>query len=171
MNALIQAMFMTPELRSRIFNLDPVELGLNLVVFIVCNSIEYLNKTTSSQVAEHEKEKEESTNKGLFEVDEAILKSLVEMGITENHATKALIGTKNGSLDQVFQYIDAHEQDAAFNAEIDPQAAEAAAKKKKRKPRYIPLELQKLFSQLKLVDRQAVSTHGQFIPATLRFVC
>jgi uncharacterized UBP type Zn finger protein len=112
------------------------------------------------KVAEHEKEKEDSIIKGLFEVDETILKTLIDMGITENHATKALIGTKNGSLDQVFQFIDAHENDVTFNAEVDMQAAEAAAKKKKRKPRYIPLELQKLFSQLKLVDRQAVSTHG-----------
>eukprot|EP01034_Spumella_vulgaris_P022855 gene22855-29029_t len=88
------------------------------------------------------------------------MKGLMDMGVSENHAMKALTGTKNGSMEECFQYIDAHENDVAFNTEIDPQTAESAAKKKKRKPRYIPLELQRLFSQLKLIDRQAVSTNA-----------
>lgn len=119
-----------------------------------------VDKNDFSKVSEHEKEKEECAIKGVFEVDEATLKMLLDMGVSENHATKALIGTKNGNVELAFQYIDAHQNDPAFNAEADPRAVEAAAKKKKKKPRYIPLELQRLFTQLKLVDRLAVSTHG-----------
>lgn len=78
------------------------------------------------------------------------------MGIPEHHARRALIATKNGSLDEVFGYIEAHENDPEF----DKPPEEDIKKNKKKKPRHIPLELQRLFTFLKLVNQEAVSTHG-----------
>ena len=80
------------------------------------------------------------------------------MGVPEDHARKALTATKNGGLDQVFDYIEKNENTKEFNTSLPPTGD--ATKKKKRKVRYIPLELQHLFAQLKMADRQAVSTQG-----------
>lgn len=99
---------------------------------------------------------------GVIEVNEQSLAQLVEMGIPEHQARRALVGTKNGNLDSVFAYIDAHESDPEFNKPPEPEPEENGKRKKKR-PRLIPLELQRLFTQLKMVDQHAVSTHGMLI--------
>eukprot|EP01038_Epipyxis_sp_PR26KG_P009755 gene9755-13124_t len=134
LNALIQTMYMTPELRKGLFDINPIDLGINLV-------------------EDHQKEIEESTKHGIVEPDEKLLETLLSMGILENHAKKALIATKNAALDVVFDYIDRHENDPEFN-----QPIVIVDRKKKRKPRYIPLELQRLFAQLSMIDRLAIST-------------
>lgn len=75
------------------------------------------------------------------------------MGFAEHKVRKALIATNNGELEQVFQYIDEHDNDPEFNQAI-------SVVKKKKKPKYIPLELQNLFSQLYLLNKLTVSTQG-----------
>lgn len=84
------------------------------------------------------------------------------MGVFESHGRRALIATKNGSMDQIFDFLLKNANTPEFQAAILPTEQEnaAAAKRKKRKPRHIPLELQYLFSLLKMADRQAVSTQG-----------
>lgn len=83
------------------------------------------------------------------------------MGIPEHHAVRALLGTKNGSLDEVFNYIEAHENDPEFNKPLSDPNDTNDNKKKRKKPRFIPIELQRLFSQLQRSDRLAVSTDGK----------
>ena len=82
------------------------------------------------------------------------------MGIPDHHAHRALVGTKNGSLDEVFNYIEANENNPEFNQPLQDPNDTADGKKKRKKPRFIPIELQRLFSQLQLSDRLAVSTDG-----------
>lgn len=36
LNSLIQALYMTPELRTGIFDIDPIDLGVELVLPVVC---------------------------------------------------------------------------------------------------------------------------------------
>lgn len=115
----------------------------------------------SVQVSNYEQDAAEEVKKGVIEPDESLLSTLTSMGIPEHHAVRALQGTKNGSLDEVFNYIEAHENDPEFNKPlVDPNDANEG-KKKRKKPRFIPIELQRLFSQLQLSDRLAVSTDGK----------
>jgi hypothetical protein len=80
------------------------------------------------------------------------------MGVSEHHAKRALVATKNASVDEVFSYIDEHESDPEFNKPLE-EAADSSVRKKK-KPRQIPLEIQRLFTQLQMVDQSAVTTEG-----------
>jgi len=114
-----------------------------------------------SQISNYEQEVAEEAKKGVVEVDESSLSMLLAMGIPEHHATRALLATKNASLDEVFTYIEAHENDPEFNKPLVDPADASKAEKKKKKPRFIPIELQRLFSQLQLSDRLAVSTDGE----------
>jgi uncharacterized UBP type Zn finger protein len=113
------------------------------------------------KIQDFEAEKEKNTKQGIVDIDETVLNTLLSMGIAENHARKALEKTSNGTIDQIFEYIEKHENDVEFNKPL-PSVSNDINKKKKKKPRYIPLELQKLFSQLQLIDTQAVSTQGLF---------
>jgi hypothetical protein len=104
-------------------------------------------------------------------INEEKLNSLIEMGIDQNLARKALVATKNGEYDEIFEFI---EKNASIVIESnDTQAIvtdSARSKPKKRKPRHIPLELQFLFTQLQLADKQAVSTTGPFSFSYLSFL-
>ena len=75
------------------------------------------------------------------------------MGVDEHKARKAIIATNNGTYDEVFQYIEQHNDDPEFNQVV-------TIHKKKKKPRYIPLELQNLFTQLFSINKYSVSTQG-----------
>lgn len=157
-------MYMTPELRDGIFSIDPMELGADLVYrlsvrvsYVPCIFTIFRHST---QIEEANRQATEESKIGIVEVNEQTLSQLVDMGIPEHHARKALMGTKNGSLDAVFSYIEAHESDPEFNM-VPELEAEDGGKKKRKKPRQIPLEIQRLFTQLKLIDQNAVSTHGR----------
>lgn len=98
------------------------------------------------------------------QVDEGLLSSLMDMGFEENGARRSLLATK-GVLDAALNYYLEHSEDAGF---LDPPSkakssekastASAQAAKKKKKPRLIPLELQRLFTQLEHLDIDAQST-------------
>ena len=91
-----------------------------------------------------------------------MLQSLISMGVNEISARNALVATKNGAYDLIFDFIEKNENNRDFNLSQQTKQVDTGTSilKKKRKPRYIPLELQYLFTQLKLVDRLAVSTSG-----------
>jgi len=76
---------------------------------------------------------------------------MVEIKMEENGCRKSLSATKN-SLDEAMDYYWQHEGDVNFH---EPTIAD---KKKKKKPRVIPLELQKLFTNMQILDQQALST-------------
>jgi hypothetical protein len=81
------------------------------------------------------------------------------MGFDVKGSWKSLVATKNSDFDQACQYYLDHQNDSKFLEEI-PMVKE---KKKVKKPRHIPLELQRLFTQLQLLDQKAISTEGLFI--------
>eukprot|EP01035_Chromulina_nebulosa_P021140 gene21140-27392_t len=131
LNSLLQSMYMTPELREGIFSLDPDELGVNIKI--------------------------ELANDNTIEPDETLLNQLVSMGVSENKAKKSLVATNNTGLLQAMDYIDKNLQ--SDEVDISEIYIEPIDKKKKVKPRLIPLELQSLFTKMRLADVETISTH------------
>lgn len=150
-------MYMTPELRNGLFQIDPDELGVTQEVSYLKSCALMQNNFSYIYHKETTLEKK-IIDSDTVEIDESLLESLLSMGVLEIHARKALLATKNGGFDQVFDYIEKNEHSQEFNASSS-QVGDTT-KKKKRKVRHIPLELQYLFAQLKMADRQAVSTQG-----------
>jgi Ubiquitin carboxyl-terminal hydrolase len=151
LNSLIQAMYMTPELRFGLFNVDPKELG-------VYSLDEYLE------------EKSNAVTLGIVEADDSQLEQLKEFGIEEEIARRALIIVKNAGIMEAMDYIEQHENE--LRAQISKSLAEDS-KKKKKKPRLIPLELQRLFTQMQLLNRRSLSTQGtelQHVPRTVQYI-
>lgn len=139
LNSLLQTMFMTPELRLGIFNLDPDDLGLQ-------------------QVEEYEQSKLQDAKNGVVVVDEALLNQISPI-FAEPLVRKALIATKNADANQVIEYIYSHQTDMEAEILAESQSAiQHDVKRKKKKPRLIPLELQRLFSQLQSIDQSTIST-------------
>jgi hypothetical protein len=130
LNSLIQVMYMTPELREGLYRVDPMELGLGLV-------------------AEHEQDKANLEKTGTVEPDDNLLEALLAMGVEEVAARYALIKTKNKGIEDAFECI-------AELGDKPPPVQESP--KKKKKPRYVPLELQRLFSELQLLNKATIST-------------
>lgn len=81
----------------------------------------------------------------------------MSFGVPENRAKRALVATKNSGMDDVFAYMEQHENDPDIDKPL-PETVQS--KKKKKKPRLIPLELQNLFTKLKFIDCKAISTEG-----------
>lgn len=129
LNALIQTLYMTPELRAGLFAVDPAELGVHLI-------------------EAWETEQACKASKGEVEADDNLLATLVSLGVEEAKARSALIQTKNAGLDQALEHMD----------RSDKVEEAAPAKRGAPKPRFIPLELQRLFSELQLADAASVST-------------
>jgi uncharacterized UBP type Zn finger protein len=140
LNSLLQAMFFTPELRFGLFKIDPVELGVLLL-------------------DEYEREKTENANKGIVEPSESMVEQLKNFGIEEAIARRALVATKNAGVEVAFSYIDEHPEEMKQVKE-QQLAGSSELKKKKRKPRLIPLELQRLFVQMQLLNKKSLSTQG-----------
>lgn len=90
------------------------------------------------------------------ETNEILLNDLLEMGLNEIGSRKSLSATKNVGVTQAVEYYWQHESDPDFNA---PSKLEEG-KKKKKKPRFIPIELQKLFTNLQLLNEKSISTEG-----------
>lgn len=74
------------------------------------------------------------------------------MGVEEVAARYALIKTKNKGIEDAFECI-------AELGDKPPPVQESP--KKKKKPRYVPLELQRLFSELQLLNKATISTQGR----------
>ncbi len=140
LNSLLQVMYMTPELRQGLLSVDPTaELGQTLV---------------------HEQEKNETQKQsGVIKPDESMLEALMAMGVEEVMAKVALIGIQNAGIAEAFEFIDTAGE--GLQQQINKYQEEQKHKKKIKKPRYIPLELQRLFSELLLIDQHSVSTQGK----------
>jgi hypothetical protein len=106
-----------------------------------------------AQIEQFEKEKAEKKNKGDVEPDENMLEMLVAMGIERLTAVAVLQATKNAGVDEAFEYINKRGNNI-------PKTGPEKSKKSTSKPRFVPLELQRLFSELQLIDAVAVSTQG-----------
>ncbi|RYH28758.1 hypothetical protein EON65_11025 [archaeon] len=87
-----------------------------------------------------------------------MLSMLVGMDVDKEIASLALIRTNNAGIDQAFEYLVEH----GDSLEEEVRKKTGKANNKVQKPRYIPLELQKLFSELYALNIQAVSTKGKY---------
>jgi len=149
LNSLLQTMYMTPELRHGLFDIDPDELGLssvNMHNFVFCFMIYFVfSKIETSEPAKPE-------------VSEATFATLAEM-FSEEIARKICLLSKMTEVPDIVEFYMVHKDE--IDAEIQAESMHLDVKKKKKKPRLIPLELQRLFSQLKDIDVWSISTEGK----------
>jgi len=158
LNSLLQAMFFTPELRFGLFRLDPEnDLGADVM--------------DEEEQAKKEEKKEPAAGGASDEADENMVTLMADMGIDAAEARVALTAVKNQGVSQAMEYLFTNEAHVKQAAEVAKALAKAQAqakapapggevKKKKRKARTIPLELQRLFVQMQLLDRKSLSTQG-----------
>jgi hypothetical protein len=96
------------------------------------------------------------------EPDERSIDQLTAMGFTYEGAYRSLEACPD--IESALEYAFTHSEDPEFNDPLPHQLVAAAAseaasgKKKKRKPRLIPLELQRLFAKMQCLDCTSIST-------------
>jgi Ni,Fe-hydrogenase III component G len=132
---------MTPELRNGLYSIDPLELG-------------------ASEIEECIKPSDVDDKCSEIVVDENILKEMMTvLGFNEIGSRKSLIATKNEGFNQAMEYYLQYVNDPLFNVTVNTDTSEET-KKKKKKPRVIPIELQRLFTNLQFLDQKSISTQG-----------
>ena len=136
LNSLIQALYMTPELRNGLFAINP------------------LKQLNAQYLDEFEDEISSKAKSGEVTAEEDSLARMIDMGMDEHGSRKSLVATNNRGIEDAVEYYTSHENDPGFKV---PPAGEKD-KKKKRKPRVIPLELQRLFTNMQVLQKQALST-------------
>lgn len=148
LNSLLQAMYFTPELRFGLYKLDP-------------------QMVLGSDAIDEDEEKKEDATKGVAEADEGMVASMTTMGVDVAQARVALVAVKSAGVEQAMEYLFSHESDVQFveavkqmQAQMQAQA-QAQKKPKQRKTRTIPLELQRLFAQMQLLNKKSLSTQGE----------
>ena len=175
LNALLQCLYLTPELREGLFSIDPSDLGVQ-----------------EEREGEGQREGEGSSGSTTIrnqppppppqeklddpheEPDEGVVAQLLAMGFLHPCAHRCVLATQPTSsganhFSAALEYALEHSEDPGINdplplppthdTETEPETAMKSKKKKRKKPRLIPLELQRLFSQLQGLNRSAVSTH------------
>jgi hypothetical protein len=100
-----------------------------------------------------------------------MLENLIAMGVDELKAKYCLIQIKNKGIAEVLDYMDRLSDKVDIQSEMTKyqNSLNAVTTKKKKKPKYIPLELQRLFSELQLINRETVSTEGSPFLAVFPF--
>lgn len=175
LNALIQAMYMTPELRHGLYALDPRDLGLQ-------QRDKQLKKEMKR--ANERRMEEQKQDRG---EDQAIVNSLMTMGFSRDTAITAALQTSNKGIEPALEWCLTNAGEMESNAEQPPPSHDVTAtlaaedelrdgveqlegaspatqekdkskKPKGGKPTLIPLELQWLFARLQLLDARAIST-------------
>lgn len=173
LNSLIQALYMTPELRRGLYTLDP-RLELN---------VQSVEEEEREKAAEKERQQQqaaalggEDPTGGQF-IDDDLLQKLTGMSLEVHGVRRALLAVKNASFEKAMEYYLTHSEDAGFldpppksAAEQEREAAAAAValaqkqaklkQPKKTKPRLIPLELQRLFAQMQHLQQRAITTEA-----------
>jgi hypothetical protein len=150
---------MTPELRSGIFDVDPLLLGADQLEEIESEEESKLSNGTASTSGN-------ATSATLLDVepDEAHLQTLISMGYGDSLCRAALINTKNKGIMEAFEWIEVNMnsfvEPVPPSAQVDKHQDKLSEKQtgRKKKPRLIPLELQRLFVQLQELNQRSVST-------------
>ena len=156
LNSLIQALYMTPELRRGLYTLDP-QKDLHLQ-----SAEEEDREKAAAREAERSIKAAAKDDPNLPPVNEVFLAQLTDMGCDPHGSRRALVA-KSASFEEALDYYGQHDEDAGFKDPFPaaaPPAAAAKKLKKTEKPRQIPLELQRLFTQLQLLDQRAISTEA-----------
>ncbi len=79
---------------------------------------------------------------------------LLGMGFEEKRVRCAAVRANN-DMEKAFEIID-----TISEKEVQKFTAQCSTNLNRKKPRYIPLELQRLFTELQCVDQSSVSTEG-----------
>lgn len=94
------------------------------------------------------------------EPDERNIEQMTALGFSYEASYRSLEACPD--ITSALDYAFAHAEDDDFNDPLPHQLAGAAepanSKKKKRKPRQIPLELQRLFAKMQCLDCASIST-------------
>lgn len=85
-----------------------------------------------------------------------MIQTVMDMGFTREGAYRSVEACGNAGIEQVLDYAFQHSGDSDFNNPL-PHLQEDN-KKKKKKPRLIPLELQHLFTKMQCLDCTSIST-------------
>eukprot|EP00752_Nemacystus_decipiens_P001274 g1270.t1 len=174
LNALLQAIYMTPELRHGLYAVDPKDLGGDKYEA----EREQDRENEKARLAKERARLKKHEKEGKIQPNPEIVKQLLGM-FSENGARRAALKTNNKSFDAALEWALAHSEDKDFEdplpgyddddgAGASGAAAEGAGaedgsgasgkKKKGRSAKMIPLELQRLFARLQLLDSRTVST-------------
>lgn len=108
----------------------------------------------SCKVEEDQKHQNMSANLGVIEPDEQIVDMLLGMGFDEKKVRCAVVRAKN-DMEKAFEIID-----TISEKEVQKFNVQHNAVGNRKRPRYIPLELQRLFTELQCIDQSSVSTQG-----------
>ena len=151
--------------------IDPLSLGAEKVEEYINRSNADTNSyssssssTSSSSCSSSSSSSSEgnNNNSGEFEVNEDLLAQLASMGVNDFIAKKALKSTKNAAIEEVFEYIMTNETTLEKEAKEEVERVRNTTKdvkiKKSSKPRLIPLELQKLFTNMQSLNLKALTT-------------
>jgi hypothetical protein len=180
-------LYMTPELRRGLYAVDPQELGLDALLAQEAEEKEAEARAAAAAEAAQRRLAAEAAARGapapgLVTPDADIVRQLVDMGFHKHGSERAALACQQQGFEACVEWAISHSGDVDFEtpspllasahleaaAEVvgstgpTPEAgAGSGAKGKKGKGlliRKIPLELQRLFAQLQLSDRRAIST-------------
>ena len=93
-----------------------------------------------------------------------MLNTLTTFGFSANFSRVALVAVKNASLEAAMDWMNSNEaveKNLAAESAAAGSGGNGSDAKKKKKPRMIPLELQRLFTQLQMLNQRSISTEGK----------
>jgi Ubiquitin carboxyl-terminal hydrolase len=168
LNSLLQTLYMTPELRHGLYAVDPEHLGLRGHE----EEAERDREREKAALTLRAKRVKEANAVGKLAPDESIAAQLNAMGFDIHGCRRAALATKNSGVPDAMEWCLAHADDPNFTVPMDEwvaqekikadEAEEETRRTKSRgkimKPRVIPLELQRLFTRLQLLETQTIST-------------
>jgi hypothetical protein len=108
------------------------------------------------QVREDQEQHHKKTTSGIIEADDQLVEMMVNMGFEDKRVRCALVTAKN-DMERAFEIIDTISEKELQKYISQQQQATSTRKK----PRYIPLELQRLFTELQCYDQISISTEGK----------
>lgn len=83
--------------------------------------------------------------------NDELVSQMLSMGFDDFVCRKCISKTSNQGIIEALEYFDKHHNDTGFFEQST------------KKVRHLPLEMQKLFSRLQLVDEKSISTKGNKI--------
>eukprot|EP00903_Cladosiphon_okamuranus_P007249 g7034.t2 len=176
LNALLQAIYMTPELRHGLYAVDPKDLGGDKYEA----EREQDRENEKARLAKERARLKKHQKEGRMQPDPEIVKGLLEM-FSENGARRAALKTNNKGFEAALEWALQHSEDKDFEdplpgyddddddgagangtqgegAGAEDGSGASGKKKKGKSAKMIPLELQRLFARLQLLDSRTVST-------------
>ncbi|CAN0015052.1 unnamed protein product, partial [Ectocarpus fasciculatus] len=110
LNALLQAIYMTPELRHGLYAVDPKDLGGEKYEA----EREQDRENEKARLAKERARLKKQEKEGRMQPDPEIVKGLLDMSFSENGARRAALKTKNKSFNAALDWAMEHSEDKDF---------------------------------------------------------